>query len=200
MKTQITIFLLYVFGLFTLQSCLFSNCNEISLSEEERKWVEFYEKSDTLIFSNNEDVRDIFVLSKKYEDYTTCSKIELGPDVYNYLGITFLETGKPNKRSNKINISLKKDFQHIANNEFIKSFQVFDLRSSFDNPEDTALVTEYIDLQGLKSRIKTYFFKVGDSFSDNTNNKIRSYNWSKKFGLVKYVLKNGQTFHLLINE
>lgn len=74
--------------------------------------------------------------------------------------------------------------------ECIKSFQVYDLYASVDSITDKNLVIEYINLPAISNKpIKTYRFVVGDGFSDKESQKVESFNWSKQFGVVKYVIK-----------
>lgn len=77
-----------IYCLAILHSC-FSNCNEIKLSNDDREWSKCYQKANKLIFLSDLNHRDTLVLKDRYEDYTTCSKFELGPNVYNYLGFVF---------------------------------------------------------------------------------------------------------------
>lgn len=200
-RTQIFIVTITLLGLSTLQSCLFSNCNEIELSKDDRNWANCYQGINSLVFSNDSNEQAKFNLKSEYEDYTTCSKFELGPDVYNYYGLEFSQVGKSNKLNNKICINLDRDFEHGADKECIKSFQVLDLGSSFDNTVDTMLVVKYIDLPTFSSHpIKTYYFEVGDSFSDKSTDYVRSFYWSRQFGLVQYELINGEIYKLIMRK
>ena len=100
------------FLILLLYSCLFSNCNEINLSSKDREWINLYDSIDTLVFNSENNKEQIFILKDKYNDYTTCSKFELGPDVYNYVGIEFWDS----LNNFAISLNLSKDLFHNTKN------------------------------------------------------------------------------------
>lgn len=181
---------LFILILF-LNSCLFSNCNEINLSSKDKQWINLYESIDTLIFQTENKKEQIFILKDKYNDYTTCSKFELGPDVYNYIGIEFWDS----INDFTISINLSKDYNHNTKYNTDYYLSVTDLHSTFDSATYHQLNIQNIYLPNKKKLFKTYFFETGDKLSNNNSKIVKSFNWSEKFGLLKYENKKGEVFY-----
>lgn len=193
---SIGIFFLSFPIVFLLNSCLFSNCNEVQLSKDDKTWIQCYGNVDTILFTSNYSNVDTFVLEEKYDAYTTCSKFELGPDVYNYIGIDYSKLSNSKKSSQHIYIGIDKDFSHGEGRECIKSFQIYDLNASFDSLNKRNLNIKWVEFPRLsKNKIKSMNFEVGDEFS-GTSEDIKSFVWSKKYGLLRYELKTGEIFSL----
>lgn len=187
-----------IFLLVTLQSC-FSNCNEIKLTKADKVWLKPYSTVDTILFKSDKNRIDTFALNANdriYEGYTTCSKFELGPNIYNYSGISFRSNKHHGSSSCRLSIQVTKDHQEPTDLECIKEFEIFDLNASFVNDLDSSLKMEYLTLSINNRKTKTYFFTLGDNFSNNYSGNVMSFNWSKKYGLVRYVLFTGETYNL----
>lgn len=179
------------FLILLLYSCLFSNCNEINLSSKDREWINLYDSIDTLVFNSENNKEQIFILKDKYNDYTTCSKFELGPDVYNYVGIEFWDS----LNNFAISLNLSKDLFHNTKNNTDYSLSVSDLNSTFDSTSFHELKIQNIKFPNKKKSFKTFYFETGDKLSNNNSKIVKSFNWSEKFGLLKYENKKGEVFY-----
>lgn len=183
--------------LFTglLQSC-FSNCNEIKLSQDDRSWITPYLNIKSVIFKSDQNNQDTFFLKEKYEDYTTCSKFELGPNIYNYAAITFESKNTPKSLKKKFSVGIEKDHSHELPSECLIRLSLLDLDSRFDNLKDSLLIFETITNPYNGRNYKTLRFTRGDRFT-STPSRIRSYNWSKEDGLIRYEMASGEEFYLI---
>lgn len=180
--------------LIVLQSCLFSNCNEILLTPKDKSWLRAYEKSDTIIFKGNRNGADTLLLDREssfYDGFTTCSKIELGPNTYNYSDVSLRLMNKQKSYNRSVFVSISKDHQDAGEKECIKEFTVFNADGGFVEESDSTLVVEYITLSWNKEEIKTFLFTDMTSSSP-----VYSFNWNKKYGLVRYEMDSGEVFEL----
>jgi hypothetical protein len=178
-----------------LQSC-FSNCNEIKLSQADKSWIAPYSQTKSVIFKSDGNNQDTFFLKDKYEDYTTCSKFELGPNVYNYAAITFESKNVPKSLNKKFSVRIEKDYSHESLSECIIGLSIFDLDSRFDNLKDSKLIFEKITNPYDGRNYNTFKFTRGDRFT-STPSRIKSYNWSKEEGLISYEMASGEIFYLI---
>lgn len=189
---------IFVFLLMTLQSC-FSNCNEIKLTRADKVWLKPYLSVDTLLFRSDKNNIDTFYIESNnriHEGYTTCSKFELGPDIYNYSGVSFQSKKCHGSSTCYFSIGLTKEYQKPTELECVKDFDAFDLNAHFVSDLDSSLKVEYVRLPMNNKKTKTFFFQLGDDFTNDYAGKVTSFNWSKKYGLVRYVLFTGETYLL----
>jgi uncharacterized protein YneR len=169
------------------------------LTKADKVWLKPYLTVDTVLFKSDKNRIDTFALDAKdgiYEDYTTCSKFELGPNTYNYSGASLQSKERHGSGNRGFSIGITKDHQEISDLECIKNVQVFDFYADFVYESDTNLKVEYLSVPLNHKRTKTYFFEMGDQFSGSHKSKIISCNWSKKCGLVRYVLFTGEVYDL----
>lgn len=184
-----------IFFIGLLQSC-FSNCNEIKLSPKNKLWLKPYTKTEFVIFKSNKNSLDTFHLKDSYTDYTTCSKFELGPNIYNYAGIRFESKQKIKTFKRHFSVSLDKNYSNESTDECSIILSVFDLDSRFDSNEDSLFVFEHIKNPYTGKAYHALKFNRGDRFT-STPSYITSYLWDQKEGLISYELSSGEIFYLI---
>jgi hypothetical protein len=166
------------------------SCNRVRLSEAEKKWIEFYSEGDTLIFGNTKQIKE-FVVTDKGSGFTACNKFELGPNEYENNGALL--------KSNtlEININFTKENQNNNEPDCHKNIYVSDLYSK-NITNLGVLKQEPVYVPYLNKEIPTYLI-TSDTLTidiDGGNQYVRSFNWSKKYGVVRYTRFNDEVFTL----
>ena len=174
-----------------LQSCLFSNCNEIKLSKEDKSWMAPYNNVESVVFKSDQNNLDTFFFKERSESYTTCTKIELGPNIYNSSGMSFQSKNTSKKSPKGFYIGLTKDYFHELPSGCIIDLDVFDLNLHFDSIKDL----NFEIVVNLHNQRK--YYTIRESRESGQNTTIKSYNWSKKSGLMRYEMNTGEFFHLI---
>lgn len=185
-------FIILFFISLIISSCInSSSCNRVSLSEAEKKWIEFYSEGDTLIFGNTKQIKE-FVVTDKGSGFTECNKFELGPNEYENNGALL--------KSNtfEININFTKENQNNNEPDCHKNINVSDLYSD-DITNLEVLKKEDVFIPYL-NKIESTYLITSDTLTidiDGGNQYVKSFNWSEKYGVVRYTRFNDEVFTLL---
>jgi len=176
---------------FIISSCVFSNCKVKDLPKSEKKWINNYKIGKEYIFKSNLERTDTLTVVDMMDDYTPCNKLALGESQFNIIKVQLL--------SSKLS---KTTYGDIA------------LIMSTEESEEIGILFAFVDLQHtfyeLEREVEQYpvfVAKYNDSilaFNFNENNctsswgkTIKSFSWSKKYGIVQYETKEGERFELI---
>lgn len=182
-----------VLPIFT--ACFGENqCKKVSIPLKEKEWFEAYKTVDRIIFLNKKsNQRDTFELDRKLiTTYSPCNRFELGRYQFESNKIKFKATKchGNNKNFCSFQLSITMDYDFKARGS-VRFFRVYDLNSG-DNE-----VTRMIKPSWSKDSIETLYFEKGTSGFAHTSKFIRSFNWSKKFGLLQYTTLTGEVYELV---
>ena len=193
---KLIIYLLIISVVFSLTSCMFSNCEEIALSEDEHKTFKSCFIGQQIVYKSNLNNLDTFLVTNLDDYYTTCSKFELGDSVYNNLSATILKV-KNGEVNTKAFWGQGVSFEKRSKNKPCnKSFEVFGL--VWDGREGDTLIEKWIiNMHSLKHQLCWYFeFELNTSDLYGGTVPVKSYYWNKSDGLVRYIATSGEVFDL----
>jgi len=202
LKSCLGIAFLSLLGLVVLVFVLFrksTHCEKINLSLEDKQWYQAYAKCDTIWFKSNKGKLDTLIISSRDNRYSPCNKFELSTHIFQEMNIKMIPPFCPEDESYcRVEISLSKRYQYKPDETCEKIISVFDLNSNFKET-DSLIKMDSIHLNGFVGKILTYYFEKDDRFSQSYGwMKIKSFNWSKEFGLVRYN-RNNEIFELYRN-
>jgi len=173
---------LFLISSTVFTSCLFSNCDQILLSDEDKAWCELYDTSQVLIFKSNLGNIDTFTITTT-NYLSQCNKFELSDYQYQRMSVVY------NKNNHEFaSLSIQKTTQ---NKPCTKTIQIGNLKSDFSH-----LATEYIQLPNVKNSVKSNYFlaSANTEITNFDSRKIKSFNWHKTFGLLQYITQDGEIF------
>lgn len=188
-KSRFTILL---FLIITVTSCNnSSSCNRVRLTDAEKKWLEFYSKGDTLVFGNSKQQKE-FVVTDLGSGFTACNKFELGPNEY--------ENNRALLKSNtfEININFTKENQNNNEPDCYKNIHVSDLYT--DNLTNLQVLKKEAVFIPYLNKIESTYLVTSDTLTvdiDGGNQYVKSFNWSEKYGVVRYTRFNDEVFTLI---
>lgn len=189
MKIQLSILIILFFILF---SCILppKECEKVDLSPDEKEWFDVYKVGQQILFSNTQGVIDTLIVKEKMNAYTICYGSDHGYEQYNF------EIFRMRLKHNELDLLCKLTFERsIFSDTTEKSFQIAGLYGTYDTLEGN-LKFERIYLNSKKDSVDTYQMNTDNGRVD-ADAVIQSFNWSKKFGLVRYVTKENEIFELL---
>ncbi|MCH2224490.1 MAG: hypothetical protein MK066_06940 [Crocinitomicaceae bacterium] len=185
-STILFVCLLILFG------CDFSiDCEKISLTKADRIWHTCYSLGDEIVFlSDSSNYDTLQVVNKKDDTYTECRRFATSKYQFNESLVEL--------------IPLNCDFLDFCNVSLIstqteskipkRQFHVFGLIG--DHEEDNLnSINEDIFIPYLNAEIETEMFSTETGAADFRDN-VQSFNWSREYGLVSYVKRNGEIFKL----
>lgn len=193
-------FSIYIFICVLLCSSCMNNigCKKISISQDEKRWLDFYQIGDSIFYKSNLGNIDTFLV-KDVNDYfyTSCNKFELGENQYESNGVTLkcLNVLKRENFNQEVWFNFKKNVNNISDSTSFKYFNVFDYKtetfSDFNEIEKSV-----INLTTTGKEYDAYFFDRSGRHSneDGTAVVIKLFYWSKEHGLLKYETANGEIF------
>lgn len=176
-----------------LYSCnLDVNCNKVTLAKADLDFFNIYNISDTIILKSNKEHFDTLIVFDKFRRFSRCNKFELGKNQFEQFTITLTSKMKTKGSNNLVILSFKmrSDEREISE----KCFYVYDL-SFCKEVAERDVICDSLYSDKIKTNINTYFFNTSNSLSDGSY--IKSFNWSKEFGLIRYETKEGEVFQLI---
>lgn len=188
---------LQVLFIFTIvfTSCN-NNCIQTHLTNDERDWFLRYRKGDVIIFKSNLGNLDSLKVVSKTEGFTNpdCNRIGVGKYQQEFIKIEF----EPNVYKNidiynVAEISIYKDYPDKIDFPF---FRIFGLEYA-DIIENHNLIREKITLSTTNKTYFVYSFKENVNTTNAGNEYLKSFQWDKKEGLIRYEANNGEIFELL---
>lgn len=190
----------YVTILVLLGACqLDSTCKKITLSQQELDWFKNYKKGEIRLYKNQFGEIDTFRLSTKPEVYTTpCNRIEIGEFQYQSIELPFDLLGEnfKKKKDRAFTIHFTKRDQRSSDHNCKKRFNLHDLgtkaildMNDIDLRSDTLLLTN--------SLIQVYHFTSEKNLEDTDygSTNYKSFDVSKKYGLVRYETEKGEIYN-----
>lgn len=170
-----------------LTSCLYSGCPIVELPQDDKMWALPYKNYDKLTFENTKGIQHIFTHLDGDSTCTPCNKFELGPNQYEEFYVRFecdnkLKTSTGTQSRFSIN-STASDFQ---NGNAYKRIILFDFDEQFYEVDSTVKI-ETIYCIAIDKNVETYFFDRGEySWPSDDIESVRTVNYSKEFGLIRY--------------
>lgn len=172
-------------------------CKKKSLIKSDKAWFDTYTEGDTIVFKSNKNL-DTFIVVTAGTFYSDCNRFEFGEVQYNQgiVSMRQFKDGKLRMLGDKIQLEFSNQTKLENSKLSNKNFLVFDLK------------VELIDLKEIKrdtiifkkTKESVYRFSSNDKFSkdfDGSSFEIKSFHWSKEFGLLRYETKEGETFERL---
>jgi hypothetical protein len=184
------LYFLFILSLLevTLKSCVFSGCEIIELPKTEKRRFEIYKK-EKWAYSSGENLDTLTVLM--YRDvYSPCNKWEVSNFQFNKIEVRFSSKLFSKKKWGDINVSL-----------FAEENQKLSLLVAFINLRQTCHDDELKDridkikIPSFADSLECYTFDTSNSSSEH-NGIIESFSWSKEYGFLRYVTKEGEVFEL----
>jgi hypothetical protein len=185
MKNYILIFIALM-----LNSC---TCKQVNLTENEKQWLDPYEKGDLLVFKSNLGNIDTIVVTKKVNFYTNenCEWFTIGDTQNQGINIDL----KPKKCHNKSycegEISIIKS---TVEKDTAPFFRIFGLE--FSKNTSHLIKREIILSTNGKVYNSAYLFQEGLNADNYGNNYMKSFIWDKKDGLIRYESADGEIFEI----
>lgn len=173
---------------FLLNACVFSNCETIDLTKEEKSYFDTFQTNKTLKFKNkilNSTI--IFNIDFKIMEYSTCSKIEIGPFVNQYFNIQYESNISDSNWLTQFSIYFEKEKKQ---KKCFKEFRCLDFYTNFYDETDKLKWIEF------KNKPLQVLFLDKHKFKEQPNNYVKAIYWSKKYGLVRFDTFDGQYFEL----
>lgn len=198
MKKFSALLLLIVLIVIFLNRCVTSGCTKISLSKSEKEWIQVYDSNQVVVFRSNLKHLDTFIVSYVYDLYTPCNRIELSQYEYNYSIVKLKSKRCHGSYHCEVSLEFSKKLQESEQIQCNKYFRVFDLWSDDFDLLDS-LKKQNISLNSSNEKIDTYYFDQENNAKDIDAGIcfIKSFNWNKKRGLVRYETKDGEIFELI---
>lgn len=178
-----------------------TGCKKISISQDEKKWLDFFNIGDSILFKSNFDNIDTFIVHDVQNDfYSSCNKFELGENQYESQSVSLKLLNKIKVEKTKqenVWFSFSKDVNNMRDSSSQKYFKVFD----FETKWFSDLNQLDSDTINLSTTSKTYHTYVFDRSGTNQNPDgspaiIKTFWWSKYFGLLRYETSQGEVFEL----
>lgn len=179
--------------LFIIMSCsgTYENCNQIKIERRKLLWIQGYNLNDQIVLKSDQGNFDTLELIEKSVGFSPCNKFELGPNQYESYNYTFLSSNFKQVENKSAGLSYSTDDVLYGKNKMMVS--AFGLNwASSDLGIDKKIYKETIKVQGVTDSIETMRFKSSNCLSDVP--EIKYFNWSKRYGLVKYQTNSGETY------
>lgn len=153
-----------------------------------KRWAKEYNVGDRYIMKSNLGNLDTLKLIEKTVEYSTCNRFELGPDQFEQLNYTFISSRLDREKFGAAGIRFDSGFSDFGDNKMvIRAFDMYWVTNDIE--KDKLVKTQRLKVDGIKDSINTYFFDKGNYFGKHYEVYLQSFNWSEKYGLVKYTVK-----------
>ena len=170
-----------------LSSCLFSGCPVVELPVHDKIWSLPFKNYDKLTFENTKGQQYIFTHLKGDSTCTPCNKFELGPNQYEKFYVSFdcNETLKTSSGEHN-RFSIQASAWRLNNGFAWKRLTLFDFDEQFYTIDSTIKI-EFLYCNALGKEIETYFYDKGEyPWPTDEIESVRTVNYSKEFGLIRY--------------
>ncbi len=186
MKTTRNLIFISLLLIFNSGCNFYEGCNRISIPKRDLLWIKGYNLHDRIVLKSDKGNFDTLELIEKTIEFTPCNKFELGPNQYEEFDYVFSSQKLKETENSHAGLSFSTD--NSAYDGRGKIIRAFGLEwSSSDLDHDKEIHREKIKVAGIKDSIETFY--CSKSNYSNSIAEIVSFNWSKKYGLVRYELK-----------
>ncbi|QSB26056.1 hypothetical protein [Flavobacterium sp. CLA17] len=191
---KIIIIVFHVTFLMLLNSC--GKCIETQLTYAEKEWFSVYNKGETIIFKSNLGNIDTLVVIEKIETHNNkdCNYYGIGSTQPNIMSMTIKSNSCHNNPYCNGEVFISKDKSDV---NYLPSFSLFGLNQKGD------LQNDILKLKTMKLTTTNtwynlvYHFEDGINTSNGGNYYLKSFDWDKKEGLIRYDTSEGEVFELL---
>jgi len=185
----------------SFQGCIFSNCEKVELSSNDRSWMNAYSLGDSLLFESNLSTIDTFLITYHASFFSDCNKFEKGPLQYEESAIRAVkinQTVKDDHYSCGFYFRQTKEFQVTKEEISSKKLNVFDFNTKSFHELKNKASEVFIQTQYHKGEKLGYLFENKDTNRRRPcTNRVSSFVWSKHYGLLQFELESGEKFTLL---
>lgn len=162
-------------------------CNQIKINKEIKSWGDSLNEGDRYIMRSNFGNFDELSVIEKSLKMSTCNKFELGVNQYESY-IILIESSNSSLTKNIIASLSFTTKSYLKENNKIK-FTAFGMNWLTDSLEvDPKVVKEWIQIPEHNDSIESYKF-MSTNFISTEPCLVKSFNWSKEYGLVRYELR-----------
>lgn len=185
-----------------LNSCFFSNCEQVYMSNSEKEWIESIQLGDTLLYSCLESNSiDTFVVDFCSTSFTECNKIAFGNLQYEQANLKakwITSIADDLKYNCGFSFRATKEMQKDSVERADKTFNVFDYHTSYLNDINKEVDTRSVYVSFIGYEIEGYHFTFDKVNPEDKycSRKIKEYVWNKKYGLISYTLLSGEEYSL----
>lgn len=184
-------FIYLLFSLISFQSC-FLYCPNLELTAEDKEWTDIYQIGQTITFKSNRNHVQKFKVNYKKTFYSNC--VESNKHEQLSLVLT-KENCKDISIYCEVSLLIVKNKKGVP---CVKFFSVYDLKSNNWNQTDT-MKHNLIMLSTTDKLYDSFLFEDNISAYGGGSNSLKSFNWSKEFGLIRYTTYKGEVFELCDN-
>lgn len=188
--------LLYVLAalLGIILSCNNSvGCNQIKINNEIKSWGDSLNEGDRYVLISDFGNIDELEVIEKGVSMSTCNKFELGVNQYESYNLSIESSNLALvKNSNACLSYTTKSYVEEKNKIMFTAFGMNWLTDSVQT--DSQVVKEWIRLPEKNDSIESYKF-TSTNFISTEPRLIKSFNWSKDYGIVRYeLLENNEVY------
>jgi hypothetical protein len=186
--------ILVIMILFVICSC--GKCIETNLTNAEKEWFSVYEKGQIMVFKSNLGNLDTLVVSEKTEGHgnENCNYYGIGQVQPHIMNIILKIKNCKNESNCEAGMSISKD---QIDEKCFPSFYAFGL---YQNGE---LKNEDSKLESFKLSTSNKIYNNVFHFEEDMNARnvtivfLKSFDWDKKEGLIRYDKSDGEVFELI---
>ena len=182
-----------LFGFIVTATLLSCFCGQTELSDIDKRWIANYKYGEEIIFKSNLNNFDTFTVIEKRDFHTDCNPLETSSTKYHVLSVDMNEQRCHDSNYCNVTISLTKHKQRETADLFIR---VLGLEYSSKIQNNQLELTQLTLSTSNKTYDSCYIFQSGSLANSYGNNYLSVFFWNQKYGLIKYISSNNESFEL----
>lgn len=175
----------------SINSCLLNNCVKVGMNKSDLEWYnQLPNMGDTLFYKGSDNTVDTFLISNKYRYYMDCNSFEVSKYQPETFGLTGDCLNKNVKYSfyNFFQMEFSKDTRTKTSESAVMTFRNLDASIYINHKKLSDFKKELIKNTFLNKNLETIKFDNELEHGSSTYSvKIKSFNWNKELGLVRYM-------------
>jgi hypothetical protein len=180
-----------LFALLTIFSASCKNeCQKLSLSKSEKKWVAHFKQGDISLFKNSNGQTDTMVVTETRDFYTPCNQIELSKYQFEVNDVSFKLRSKSVYNNAKSMIVFKRS-SYEQRIPYIYFGNLGPFQKNIDNKSPVSVDTV---LRGNKFTNVYYYGKELNMEQYGENIYFKNFFWSEDKGLIAYTTVTDELF------
>ena len=167
-----------------------TNCEKLSLNQNEKDWVNHFQKGQRTYFKNIKSQIDTVEVTETRNFYTPCNKFELSKYQYEVYDVSFIIKSVSNYNNDEFLLSYETtDYKPRVPNIFFGNLGPY--RNDLENKMPLAIDTV---LAGKK--LTSVYYYIKDLNTENYGEKeyFKNFFWDKRSGLIAYTTVNDELF------
>lgn len=179
---------------FILVSC--GKCIETNLTTAEREWFSVYNKNDSIIFRSNLGNLDTLVVSEITEGHgnENCNYYGIGTIQPHIMNIILKVKNCKSESNCDVGISISK---YEVDEKCYPGFYAFGLYQNGELKNEESKIENFKLSTNDQIYNNVYHFEEGINARNVTIVFLKSFDWDKKEGLIRYDKSDGEVFELL---